>query len=309
MLLSVIVPVYNAEKYLPRCLDSLLNQGLEEDEYEIICVDDGSTDGSLSLLMRYAERNACIKVLTQAHSGLGITRNTALDQTKGVIITFCDADDYLIPNGLRYLLDTFWDNQTDVLCHASTTIDYRKSKRWIENNDVSGSILYQGGGRRLYEQSPRYFVWNTLISRRFIMENQLRFNSMVMTEDSYFMLELMMKDPRTKDVSSNIYRYMVTQGQLTQQRDGALMRQCIDSYLLFIERLQHYGLDIVVRKQLVPFYSRVLSACLNKKEYDQLIKQLKMMSLHVSPYCFYYPMSWIHRKLFVSYILPHLSRG
>lgn len=309
MLLSVIVPVYNAEKYLPRCLDSLLDQGLDEAEYEIICVDDGSTDGSLSLLMRYAERNACIKVLTQAHSGLGITRNTALDQTKGDIITFCDADDYLIPNGLRYLLDTFWDNQTDVLCHASTTIDYRKSKRWIENNDVSGSILYQGGGRRLYEQSPRYFVWNTLISRRFIMENQLRFNSMVMTEDSYFMLELMMKDPRTKDVSSNIYRYMVTQGQLTQQRDGALMRQCIDSYLLFIERLQHYGLDIVVRKQLVPFYSRVLSACLNKKEYDQLIKQLKMMSLHVCPYCFYYPMSWIHRKLFVSYILPHLSRG
>lgn len=309
MLLSVIVPVYNAEKYLPRCLDSLLNQGLDEADYEIICVDDGSTDGSLSLLKRYTERCAHIKVFTQVHSGLGITRNNALDQTIGDIITFCDADDYLIPNGLRYLLDTFWDNQTDVLCHASTTIDYRKTKNWIENNDVSGSILYQGGGRGLYEQSPRYFVWNTLISRRFILENQLRFNSMVMTEDSYFMLELMMKDPRTKNVSSNIYRYMVTQGQLTQQRDGVLMRQCIDSYLLFIERLQYYGLDIVVRKQLVPFYSRILSAVLNKAEFRVLSGKLKSMDLPICPFLLYTMTSWLHRHLFVPYILPHISRG
>lgn len=307
--LSVIVPVYNAEPYLHRCIDSLLNQGLSEEEMEIICVDDGSTDDSLSVLQGYACSNPSVKVFSQSHSGLGMTRNIALKYVSGEIITFCDADDYLIPNGLRYVLDHFWDDLVDVVCYGSTTLDKKKLKHWKENNDVTGEVLFEGLGREAYERNPKYFVWNTLIRRSFMEEHQLNFRSMIMTEDSYFMLELMMANPRTRDVSSNIYRYTVNQGQLTRQRDGDTMRKCIESYARYIARLKHYGLSKVVRQQCVPFYSRILSAKLDKEEYNAVRKVLQDLDLKSYPYALYVPMSWLFRRVFVPHVLPRLSRG
>ena len=307
--LSVIVPVYNAERFLSRCLDSLFSQGLGEDEMEIVCVDDGSTDDSLSVLQGYASSHPSVKVYSQSHSGLGMTRNIALKYVSGEIVTFCDADDYLIPNGLRYVLDHFWDDQVDVVCHGSTTLDERKLKHWTENNDVTGDTVFDGSGQDAYERSPKYFVWNTLIRRSYIEEHHLNFRSMIMTEDSYFMLELMMSNPRTRDVSSNIYRYTINKEQLTRQRDVDTMRMCIESYAQFIARLKHYGLAKVVRQQCVPFYSRILSAKLDKGDYLSVRKALQDLGLKSCPYALYAPMSWLFRQVFVPYILPHLSRG
>ncbi len=96
---SVVVPVYNTERYLPECLDSLLGQSLNE--IEIICVDDGSTDGSLGVLERYTSVDVRIKVLTQSNSFAGVARNNGMKHARGEYIVFCDSDDYLAANALE----------------------------------------------------------------------------------------------------------------------------------------------------------------------------------------------------------------
>lgn len=307
--LSVIVPVYNAENYLSRCLDSLLDQGLGEGEMEIICVDDGSTDESLALLQRYADTYSAIKVFSQQNAGAGEARNIGLAHAEGDVLTFCDADDYLIPNGLRYILDRFWNDQIDVLCHASTTLDAQRLKNWKEENDPTGEIISEGSGRKIYERDPKYFVWNTLIRRTYIEDMGLRFQPMAMAEDACFLLELMMTDPRVIDVSSNIYRYTVNKQQVTRRRDPELMRQCIDAYLCFFLRLRHYDLPGIMKIQKIPFLSRVLSANLDKEEFHKLVPQLKKYDISTCPYFLYVPISWVYRTLFVPYILPLIARG
>lgn len=89
---SVIIPVYNAEKYLRQCLDSVVNQTLRD--IEIICVDDGSPDSSLSLLQKYASGDNRIKILQQENSGAGIARNKGLAMASGKYILFLDSDDF-----------------------------------------------------------------------------------------------------------------------------------------------------------------------------------------------------------------------
>lgn len=96
---SVIVPVYNAAKYLPQCLDSICNQTLQN--IEIICVDDGSTDNSLEILERYAEKDSRFQLLQQKNAGAGVARNTGLNFAQGEYLSFLDADDFFELNMLE----------------------------------------------------------------------------------------------------------------------------------------------------------------------------------------------------------------
>lgn len=309
MLLSIIVPVYNAEKFLPRCLDSLLNQGLGEGEMEVVCVDDGSTDGSLQILQNYAKEHACIKVFMQKNMGAGVARNKGLDNVAGEIVTFCDADDYLIPGGLGSVIRTFWSDEVDVVCHGSETLDAKKLRSWKDPYEVNGVILAEGTGRNIYERSPKYFVWNTLIRRSFLEQLHLRFLPFVMAEDASFLLELMMAEPRTRDVSSNIYRYTVSDHQITRQRNPEMMMRCVDAYLHFLSRLRYYGQSEVLKSQLVPFYSRVLSADLNREEFSRLAEKTHAMDIRIGSFFSYVPMSFLFRRFFVPFILPKIGRG
>ena len=89
---SVIIPVYNAEKYLRQCLDSVVNQTLRD--IEIICVDDGSTDGSIEILREYEQKDSRVKVLCQKNQYAGVARNNGLSHASGEYVFFMDSDDY-----------------------------------------------------------------------------------------------------------------------------------------------------------------------------------------------------------------------
>lgn len=97
--ISVIVPVYNVEKYLRRCIDSILAQTYTD--FEILLVDDGSTDGSLAICNDYASRDCRVRVFHQANGGASSARNLGMEKVSGKWLTFCDADDYVYPNWLE----------------------------------------------------------------------------------------------------------------------------------------------------------------------------------------------------------------
>ena len=114
MILSVIIPVYNVEKYLAECLDSVCSQTLKD--IEIICIDDGSTDGSAAILDDYARRDPRVRVIRQANAGVGAARNRGLDIATGRYVYFIDSDDWLADkNALSVLCETAEREQTDII--------------------------------------------------------------------------------------------------------------------------------------------------------------------------------------------------
>ena len=102
-LISVIVPVYNVEKYLPACLDSLLAQTYPD--FELLCVNDGSPDGSQAILEQYAQKDSRVRVFCKENGGVSAARNFGLEQARGTYISFMDADDLVVPQYLERLLE------------------------------------------------------------------------------------------------------------------------------------------------------------------------------------------------------------
>lgn len=98
--LSIIIPMYNAEKYIGNCLESILNQNLDPAQYEIIIINDGSTDKSIQIVNEYAISNDNIIILSQSNSGQSSARNNGISKATGDFLFFIDADDFLIPDSL-----------------------------------------------------------------------------------------------------------------------------------------------------------------------------------------------------------------
>ncbi len=110
---SVIVPVYKTERYLDVCLDSLINQTFED--FEVVCVNDGSPDNCLNILRQYAKLDKRIKIYSQKNKGLSAARNTGMKYAKGEYITFVDSDDYLSPLALERMVNNITENDSDYM--------------------------------------------------------------------------------------------------------------------------------------------------------------------------------------------------
>lgn len=123
MILSIIVPVYNVEAYLKKCLDSLLNQDLRVDTYEILLIDDGSTDASGRICDEYAQEFGNIRVFHQKNEGLSSARNHGIWEAQGRFIQFVDSDDYLTPDVLGTLIRQIEDDSLDILRFNYQNVD------------------------------------------------------------------------------------------------------------------------------------------------------------------------------------------
>lgn len=113
MFLSFVVPVYNSMEYLPECLDSLMDQDISQDEYEIICVNDGSTDESINVLRKYQRQYRNIVVIDQENCGVSTARNNGLKIAQGEYIWFIDSDDFILRNILSELQEVAEDIRAD----------------------------------------------------------------------------------------------------------------------------------------------------------------------------------------------------
>lgn len=180
---SVIVPVYNSEKYLERCLESLVNQTLKE--IEIICIDDGSTDNSLQILNNYAEKYTNIIVLTQQHKKQGAARNLGMLQSTGEYIGFADSDDWVDLEYFEKLHTTAKKYDADISLATNIRIGNGKTKKRL---NITDEIVYQS-------QEEKYNVcrhWknecptNKLYKRRLLQENSVHWPEEIWCEDKLF---------------------------------------------------------------------------------------------------------------------------
>ena len=233
-LISVIVPFFNAEQYLSKCLDSIINQTYHN--LQIILVDDGSTDESGLLADRYAVKDNRILVLHKAHAGLVRARKTGVISASGQYVAYADADDWLELDMYEKLLSLAIENEADVVASGRME-EFPEGTRKYSNQVKEG--LYEGESRAtLYGQmlslnSENPFglyptVWDKLYKRELLMVNQLQVpNELTMWEDVACVYPLLLEAERIFVTSDCFYHYRQQNSSMTRQFDDSIYQHCI----------------------------------------------------------------------------------
>ncbi len=214
-LISIIVPIYNVEAYLPACLDSLLRQTLQD--IEIICVNDGSPDNSAAIVRRYMQTDPRILLIEQPNNGLSGARNTGLHHAKGKYIQFLDADDLLLPNKLEMQVAQIEQQQADVcVCHHSMFTD---TPAQIWENEMSQSVYNLTPKGFLYDWGWTFVIaiHSGLFRADFLRQNAISFDENVRAcEDWLFWTSLAYHGAIFCEISDKLALYRVHVSSMTQ---------------------------------------------------------------------------------------------
>ena len=175
ILLTYIVPVYNTEPYVLKCLQSLVDQGLSPEQYEIIAVDDESTDGTLDVVESFAREHPQVRVLRQPHSGVSSARNLALENARGRFIQFVDSDDYLMGGSMVNIVQRAMDLDLDVQVLNNRMV-FPDGTVTVATGTSSSSTEAMTGVEYLKGHSMTPYIWRYLIRREFFEQHHWRFN-------------------------------------------------------------------------------------------------------------------------------------
>ncbi len=189
---SVIIPVYQAEKYILRCVSSVINQTYKK--IEILMLDDGSIDGSIGICNKLAEMDSRIRVFHHENIGVAATRNRGLDYANGEFIYFLDSDDWIDKNTLASMVSSMEEQNADLcICGFNyATEEYAKERSFTANCQMDKSTFLDKYFWNLYENSVLFNIGTKLYRRSIIENNNLRFcTNMVIYEDIRFFLDYM----------------------------------------------------------------------------------------------------------------------
>lgn len=216
--LSIIVPVYNVEKYLPKCLESLIKQTLKD--IEIICVNDGSMDNSLAILKEFASKDSRIRIIDNQHQGVAKTRNTGIEQSTGEYIGFVDSDDYIDIDFFEKLYNSATKSNSDI---AIASILKHKNFFNIYNAKYTKeetAITIQDK-IKLCEDKKHFFfyAWNKIYHSGFIKENNIKFSEGQIYEDVMFAIKALYYSNKIISVYGTKYHYIEHENSLTKYKD------------------------------------------------------------------------------------------
>lgn len=291
--ISVIIPVYNREKYIKKCLDSVLNQ--KDVNAEIIIVDDGSTDETLHICQEYSKLNPNIKVIRQGNSGVSAARNTALDNATGDYITFIDSDDWCAEDAFSTMLAAIKEHNVDAVIgesdvstddgcvqeHIAMPADYCKqeigvNQFWELNSRKSSNFLFTVVWGKLYKKS----VWDDL---RFDTEATF-------AEDEYVLPELVERCQKFYLLDQTVYVQRVSDSSLSRSLFDSKKLKSPDSKLKTCKHLIEKGLyDCAVEKWGIAVGEIILMTKLaedtvTKKEIKLLHKEVCRLGMFLFKY-------------------------
>lgn len=190
MILSIIIPVYNTEKYVGKCIQSCIDQNFSFDDFEILLIDDGSTDNSPLILADYSSRFSNIKVLTQINSKQGAARNKGLTIAKGKYVWFVDSDDWLEKNIFKIIIEKCESFDLDILRVDAYNIYENKSIK--RNCYHSINKIYHGSEFFLEDKFSECVPFH-IFKKKFLLENDFYFKENMFYEDSEFLLRVFEK--------------------------------------------------------------------------------------------------------------------
>lgn len=241
---SVIVPVYNMEKYLNECIDSLINQTLQD--IEIICVDDGSKDNSLQILNEYARKDNRIKVIHKENGGVSSTKNAGIEAATGKYITFVDSDDWINLDGLEVLYNAAVENNADIVCGGWTNFPHNGCGR--KDCCPKNKVYHDWFEAKCKRES--IIACNKLYRRALVIESGIRFNcNITYAEDECFNLGIYPLAKTIVGVSNIYYNYRVRETSATFAPFNKKMANYIKVWKCAIPMWKSYG---GVKKSIYP---------------------------------------------------------
>ena len=274
VMVSVVIAVFNVEKYLKECLDSIVNQTL--DDIEIICVNDGSTDGSLNILNDYASKDNRFKVFSQKNGGRGSASNLGMTIAKGKYLYLMDADDILKLNALEELYNCAEEKSVDVLMFQA--INYvSDEKRYYHTDiyDMSKIVEFNNGDVFDYEDLDDLIFhipvtpWSKLYNMDFIFDNDIKFPEGLIFEDNILYWDVIFNAKRIAFYEKCLY----IRRRYSESIMGSKNKSFVDSIVinnLMIDRFKKYGVFDKFKKIL---YNRKIN--LNYNRFVEINDQFK----------------------------------
>lgn len=303
--LSIIVPVYNVSKYLAKCLDSLICQDLKSEEYEIIVVNDGSTDNSEEISRQYEEMYSNIKVVCQENQGLSGARNTGVKIALGKYIQFVDSDDYLEPNVFKTLVDKMESDNLDVFRFNYQNVNenyevyepYKEHKPYVDYRDevCDGlTFLTERLGYACY--AVQFLIKSELLKK----EGNI-FKSGIYFEDTEWTPRILTQAKRVTSTDLMVYNYLLRQGSITNSVSIEKKRKVLEDKMQLVSSLKQQMLDKADKR----WYEGMISATVISiigyivadfyKEKDKYLSGLN--DLDVYPLSYYHASKRAMRKI------------
>ena len=241
--ISIIVPVHNTEQYLPRCLDSILSQSFAD--FELLLIDDGSTDGSGLICDSYADRERRIRVFYKENGGVSSARNLGIDKAQGEWLYFVDSDDELLPDGLKVLVDNTSDDvdvvmggyeKYDVNGHVVETVG-KTGEILVLTKKESITSLYHGHALDYYYLG---WMWIRMFRNSIIKCERISFDTgLRIKEDTLFTIQYLCRSNGvTRFVNKPVYKYFMRNGSAMGGWREGFDRSYIDSLYALIKMKQ-----------------------------------------------------------------------
>ena len=235
MKLSILIPVYNAESYIEKCLESLIKQDISESVYEIIVINDGSTDVSLDIIENFSKKHENILVFSQENSGAVFTRNKLMTLAKGDYIYFVDADDYLAHNSLAPILDFAISNHLDIMGFNASVINSHETVELNKTTENKTSLEILTGPQFLKENKDiRIEIWWYLIRKDFLDKSKIYFDKDDYDGDVVFTLRLFLKAKKVAFSPIQIYHYFQSLESTMRTKDTVAKKRIVDYFVALI---------------------------------------------------------------------------
>lgn len=201
---SIIVPVYNVEKYLDECLKSLTNQTLKN--IEIICINDGSKDRSAQILTKFAKKDSRIRIINQKNCGISIARNNGMTLAKGLYIGFVDSDDFVEPDFYEKLYNNAIKHKADIAAAGIVRFNKLKGKKFLK---IKKEILTSNFKEKckILDIPEKCYVWNKIYLREKIEKYNIKFKENILYEDMFFTPQVLKKLDKLVIVPKIYYHY------------------------------------------------------------------------------------------------------
>lgn len=292
VILSVIIPVYNVEKYLDDCIDSLYTQDIDTSEYEVIMINDGSTDKSYEIAKELAKQHDNIILLTQENSGQSVARNKGLDIARGKYIMFVDSDDKLMPNVMGKLLSTMTRHQLDICAYRIIYEDESGKEIFGAIQPFPTDEIFDGR-YAITHGADIGSLWQKLYLKEMIDRYQLRFINGIYHQDVDFNLRMFAYANRMMFTDVIGYWYRFVAGSSVRKPNKQREFKLIKDDFIVVRHIRDFSIRNEYGKRLAHFYrkhgnsiviSRILELLrteyFDNNEKSQLLFTLKELNLY-----------------------------
>lgn len=258
--LSIIVPIYGVEQYLQKCVDSLMNQDI--DDYEIILVDDGSPDSCPKICDDYAAAQKNIRVVHRENGGLSAARNSGIEVARGEYVMFVDSDDYIESNVLGGLLSQIERDNLDVLRYRLQYVNpqyevynpYKSDP--FKGNDYS-EISTDGVSFLNSRMNTQCYAWQFILKRELL--DGCIFTPGIYFEDTDWTPRMLCKAKRVASTETIVYNYLMREGSITNAVNRSKQKKVLDDKMRLIGELQRQSKDLQDKGNDNRWFSRMIA--------------------------------------------------